>query len=78
MDIHDYKKRLERVENKIRNSSIGEKNKKIIFDYEKQMFIKEFSIARIERCVSIIGLISEKLKKDRDYSDTPLSNNIQC
>ncbi|HWQ96229.1 MAG TPA: tyrosine-type recombinase/integrase [Candidatus Methylomirabilis sp.] len=30
------------------------------------MFIKEFSVARIERCVYIIGAISEKLNKDLD------------
>ena len=66
MDIHDYKKRLEKVEKRIRNSSISEKNKKIIFDYEKQMFIREFSLPRIERCIYIIGIISEKLDKDLD------------
>ncbi len=59
MDIHDYKKRLEKVEKRIRNSNISEKNKKIIFDHEKQMFIKEFSIARIERCIYIIGRINK-------------------
>ena len=66
MDIYDYKKRLEKVENKIRNSSISDKNKKIIFNFEKQMFIKELSMPRIERCISIIGIISEKLGKDLD------------
>jgi len=30
------------------------------------MFIREFSIARIERCIYIIGIISEKLDKDLD------------
>ncbi len=66
MDIHDYKKRLERSEIKIRNSNISEKNKKIIFEYEKQMFIKEIGIPRIDRCISIIAAISEKLDKDLD------------
>jgi integrase len=66
MDIYDYKKRLEKVEKMVRNSSISEKSKKIIFDYEKQMFIREFSIPRIERCTYIIGKISEKLDKDLD------------
>ncbi len=64
MDIYDYKKRLEKVEKGIRDSRISESSKKIIFDYEKQMFIREFSIARIERCTYIIGKISEKLDKD--------------
>ena len=66
MDIHDYKKKLERVEQRIRDSKLGEKNKKIIFDYEKKMFINDFSYPRIERCISLIWIISEKLNKDLD------------
>lgn len=66
MDIYDYKKKMEKVEQKIRNSNIGERNKKIIFDYEKQLFIKEFSIARIERSISVLRMISEKLDKHLD------------
>jgi hypothetical protein len=50
MDIYDFKRRLQYVEENIKTSSISEKNKKLIFDYERQMLIKEFSIARIERC----------------------------
>ena len=75
MDIYDYKKRLEKVENKIRNSSISDKNKKIIFNFEKQMFIKELSMPRIERCISIIGIISEKLGKDLDCLEKKISKN---
>ncbi len=48
MDIHDYKKRLERVEEKVRKSNLSERNKKIIFDFERRLFIKEFTTARIE------------------------------
>ncbi len=69
MDIYDYKKRLEKVENRIRKSNISEKNKAIIFNYEKQMFIKELSMPRIERCISIIGIASEQLGKDLDCLD---------
>jgi hypothetical protein len=66
MDIYDFKKRLQCVEENIKISSISEKNKKIIFDYERQMFIKEFSIARIERCILVLKITSEKLSKDLD------------
>lgn len=66
MDIYDYKRKLSSVEENIKNSSISEKNKKIIFDYEKQLFIKEFGMARIERCISVLRIISEKLNKDLD------------
>lgn len=69
MDIYDYKRKLISVEENIKNSSISEKNKKIIFDYEKQLFIKEFGIARIERCISVLKIISEKLNMDLDSLD---------
>ena len=56
MDIYDFEKRLKYIEENIKKSSISERNKKIIFDYEKQLFIKEFSIARIERCISVLKI----------------------
>jgi integrase len=69
MDIYDYKGKLKCVEENIKNSSISEHNKNIIFDYERQLFIREFSIARIERCISVLKIISEKLNKDLDCLD---------
>lgn len=66
MDIYGLKKKLISVEENIKNSSISEQNKKIIFDYEKQLFIREFGIARIERSISILRIISEKLNKQLD------------
>jgi len=47
MDIHDFKTRLERTEKRIECSAFSDKNKKIISDYKRQLFIKELSIARI-------------------------------
>ncbi len=66
MDIHDYKKRLERVEENIRKSNLSQKNKKILFDFERQLFIKEFTTARIETYLSVLRVICEKLNKDLD------------
>jgi len=66
MDIHNYKKRLERVEEKVRKSNLSEKNKKILFDFERQLFIKEFTTARIETYLSVLRVICEKLNKDLD------------
>jgi integrase/recombinase XerD len=66
MDIHDYKKRLERVEEKVRKSNLSEKNKKILFDFERQLFIKEFTTARIETYLSVLRVICEKTNKDLD------------
>ena len=66
MDIYDFKRRLQYVEENIKNSSIGQKNKKIIFDYERQLFIKEYSIARIEKYLYTLNIISEKINKDLD------------
>ncbi len=66
MDIYGYEGILKRAEENIRNASISGNNKKIIFDYERQLFIKEFSKARIERCISVLRIISGKLNKDLD------------
>ncbi len=66
MDIHDYKKRLERVEEKVRKSNLSDKNKKIIFNFERRLFIKEFTTARIETYLSVLRVICEKLNKDLD------------
>ncbi len=64
MDIYNLKGKLVRTEEKIKKSSISERNKKIIFDYERQLFLKERSIARIERCISVLRIVSENLHKD--------------
>jgi len=66
MDIYGLKRNLVGAEEKIKKSSISEQNKKIIFDYEKKLFIKEFGIARIERCISILRIISENLNTNLD------------
>ncbi len=66
MDIYDFKRRLKYTEESIKNSSISEKNKIIIFDYEKQLLIKEFSIGRIDKCISVLKIISEGLNKNLD------------
>src|SRR3989304_3610592 len=66
MDIYGLKRNLVGAEEKIKKSSISEQNKKIIFGYEKQLFIKEFGIARIERCISILRIISENLNTNLD------------
>jgi hypothetical protein len=41
MDIHDFKVRLERTEKRIQNAAFSKKNKKIISDYKRQLFVKE-------------------------------------
>lgn len=66
MDIYDFKRKLQCAEENIKNSSISGKNKKIIFDYERQLFIKEYSIARIEKYLYTLKIISEKINKDLD------------
>ncbi len=69
MDIHNFKLRLERTEKRIRCAAFSEKNKKIIFDYKRQLFIKELSVARIDKCLSVLQKIGERLNKDFDCLD---------
>jgi integrase len=69
MDIHDFKTRLERTEKRIECSAFSDKNKKIISDYKRQLFIKELSIARIDKHLSVLKKIGERLNKDFDTLD---------
>lgn len=69
MDIHNFKLRLERTEKRIQCAAFSEKNKKIIFDYKRQLFIKELSVARIDKCLSVLNKIGERLNKDFDCLD---------
>jgi hypothetical protein len=61
-DIHDYKKRLARVEQKLRNCSLSDK-KKSCSTLSASFFLREISSARIETYLSILRLTCEKLKK---------------
>jgi integrase/recombinase XerD len=69
MDIHDFKTRLEKTEKRISCAAFSERNKKIISDYKRQLFIKELSIARIDKHLSILKITGEKLNKDFDCLD---------
>jgi integrase/recombinase XerD len=69
MDIHDFKTRLERTEKRIECAAFSDKNKKIISDYKRQLFIKELSIARIDKHLSVLKKTGERLKKDFDTLD---------
>ena len=69
MDIHDFKTRLERTEKRIECSAFSDKNKKIISSYKRQLFIKELSIARIDKHLSVLKKIGERLNKDFDCLD---------
>ena len=75
MDIHDFKTRLERTEKRIQCAAFSEKNKKIISDYKRQLFIKELSIARIDKHLSVLKKTMERLNKDFDCLD---KEDIYC
>ncbi len=69
MDIHKYKRRLTASELKISESNISQANKKIIFDFERQLFLKELSPGRIENYLFVLGRIAEKTNKNLDSLD---------
>ncbi|HEY9247163.1 MAG TPA: hypothetical protein VIO11_09985 [Candidatus Methanoperedens sp.] len=52
-----------RVEEKVRKSNLSDKNKKIIFNFERKLFIKEFTTARIETYLSVLRAICGTVKK---------------
>jgi len=49
MDIHNYKRRLERTVENIQNSDISAENKKLIFKFRDNCFTEGLSISKIER-----------------------------
>lgn len=69
MDIHDFKSRLERTEKRIQRAAFSDKNKRIISDYQRQLFIKELSIARVDKHLTVLKKIGERIEKDFDCLD---------
>lgn len=49
MDIHNYKKRLERTLNKIKNSELSQKHKDLILQFHNHCFAEGLSPPKIER-----------------------------
>jgi len=65
MDIHNYKRRLERTLNNIRNSNdISENNKKIILRFHDSCFADGISVCKIERYLYDLSRFSKMLNKD--------------
>ena len=49
MDIHNYKRRLERIINQVNNSNLSEENKKLIMQFHDNCFTESLSLSKIER-----------------------------
>ncbi|MFA5070919.1 MAG: site-specific integrase [Candidatus Pacearchaeota archaeon] len=49
MDIHNYKRRLERIINQISRSNLSEENKKLIMQFHDNCFTESLSLSKIER-----------------------------
>ncbi len=66
-DIHNYKKRLDRTLERIKESKeISKKNKKIILGYYENCVIEGLSISKIERYVYDAMRLAQFYKKDLD------------
>jgi len=63
-DIHNYRKRLERIIRKIENSCISKRNRKIIMQFHDFCFSQGLSIAKIERYLFDLHKFAQMLKKD--------------
>jgi len=66
MDIHNYRRRLDRVLERIKDSNILEENKKAISDFVSSLLGKSLSIARIEHHIQILRYISKL--SDKSFS----------
>jgi site-specific recombinase XerD len=49
MDIHNYKRRLERIINQVSKSNLSEENKKLIMQFHDNCFTESLSLSKIER-----------------------------
>jgi hypothetical protein len=60
VDIHNYKKRLERILEKIKSSKISKQNKKDILDFHTSCFSEGISAGKIQRYVFDLEKVSDK------------------
>lgn len=67
MDIHNYKKKLERTLQRVKDSKeISERNKDLVFKYYNYCTIEGLSIPKIERYVYDAFRLAHMFKKDLD------------
>lgn len=64
MDIHNYKRRLERTINKVKNSNFSEENKKLIMQFHDNCFTESLSLSKIERYLYDLIKYTEMLNKN--------------
>lgn len=64
IDIHNYRKRLDRTLERIKNSDVCEENKTAIQNFTSYLIIKGIGIARIEHYIHCLRLISKIQNKD--------------
>ncbi|MHA1703919.1 MAG: tyrosine-type recombinase/integrase [Promethearchaeota archaeon] len=64
MDIHNYKKRLERILVRIKESDISQKNKDLIFEFHNHCFTEGLSVCKIERYLFDLRKLALMLNKD--------------
>ena len=63
-DVHDYKRRIERSVEIVRNSNLSPVNKKLILDFKDESFVQGLSLGRIARYMFDARKICEWLGKD--------------
>lgn len=66
IDIHDYDKKLKSVVNKIKNSTLSERDKDLIFNFQNICFSEEIGKAKITRYLYDLCKIAELTTKDLD------------
>jgi len=64
MEIHNYKRRLERTVENIKKSNLSDENKKWIMKFHDNCFIESLSLAKIERYLYDVHKFAEMLGKN--------------
>ncbi|MFH1978271.1 MAG: site-specific integrase [Candidatus Aenigmatarchaeota archaeon] len=69
--IHDYDKKLISIMQRLENSSISNRNKKLIKDFDRACILEKLTVARRVKLISTLVLIGERyIKKDFDKAKT--------
>ncbi len=63
-DLHNYKGKLKDCRERVMQSSISEKNKKLLLDFERHLLLRGLSNARILKYYEILRIFCKKFSKD--------------
>ena len=77
-DIHNYDRELEKGRDAVKKASISERNKEIIFEFEKYLIVRNISKPRIIKYLGELRRTAIKLGKDLDKANKQDIIDLVC